>query len=162
MQNMQNLELIEAPNPDVRSEVMSRAGELRSQGYDASDALSMAWSELEGDGADAGEDYDLMLETRPKGRRPRASNPSSETSIVGVVLIVGALAYFGACVYQWSKTKTWSWTPWKTTVPVSRRLPIARIVSRPNFDATIIDHHSVKPIYQGRDFTEETITLITP
>jgi len=145
---MYGLELVEA-NPDpLKSAVMSRAGELRSEGYDPGDALSMAWQEIEGDGADAGGDYDLMAESRPR-RRPRASNPTEPDSGLGLILLLGLAGYLAWCFFTSSyKGLPWSWAPWKS---ISRRLPVAR----PTQQLT------PATLYNSRD-GYQPITLIVP
>ena len=145
---MESLELVEL-NPDTtRSAVMERAGELRAEGYDASEALSMAWREVAGDGADAGEDYDLMAEARPRPR-PRASNPTGPDSGLGLILLLGLAGYLAWCFFTSSyKGLPWSWAPWKS---ISRRLPVAR----PTQQLT------PATLYNSRD-GYQPITLIVP
>lgn len=141
---MYGMELIEA-NPDpVKSEVMSRAGELRSEGYDKSTALSMAWDDILGDDY---EDEDDSFEVLPQSRR--RSNPTSESSLptIGIAALVGYLFWcFFTSTY---KGLPWSFTPWKT-VPISRRITAPRVID------------SVEPVYNAKDITQETVTLIVP
>ena len=145
---MYGMELIEAnANPDpMKSEVMSRAGELRSEGYDKSTALSMAWDEI-GD-LDDEEDELEFDEIIPQSRKRR--NPKAEDSGIGVIALVGVGAYLLWCfMASVKKGLPWSFTPWKT-VPISRRIATPRAIG------------STEPVYPARDITQETVTLIVP
>jgi len=156
---MESLQLVEFNPDETKSDVMVRAAELRSEGYDVSQALAMAWAEVSGDGADAGEDYEMMLEPRPR-RRPRASNPTDADSGLGLGLLLGVGGYLLLCFFTSTyKGLPWSWTPWRTPAPISRQIR-APIITQSA--ATVIDHNSHKPLYQAKGFTEESIYLITP
>jgi hypothetical protein len=105
---MQELLLLENPGSDIRSEVMSRAGELRSEGYDASEALSQAWSEAKGED-NPDDDY---LEVLPEKRR---SKVEFQPSAFSWLLLLAGAGYLGWCAYIKSKTGSWNWQPWKPT-----------------------------------------------
>lgn len=137
-------ELIEA-NPDsTKSEVMSRAGELRAEGYDKSTALSMAWTDILGDDYDDDDEDDYPVTKR------RKSNPKAEDSGIGVIALVGVGAYLLWCfMASVKKGLPWSFTPWKT-VPISRRIATPRAIG------------STEPVYHAKDVTQESVTLIVP
>jgi len=113
-------ELMLIPNPDLRSEAMVRAGELRGEGYDASEALSEAWAEVRGEdnpiwdnpfGEPDDEDEEMELEA-PKRRRK--SNPV-EASNIGMIALVAGAGYVFWCWYSSvKKGLPWNWTPWKS------------------------------------------------
>lgn len=133
---MDALELVEF-NPDpMKSEVMSRAAELRGEGYNKSDALSMAWEDILGEdyGEDEDEvyDFDEIMNVKTKTRRRNTMTQSNPDGGIGLLALVGAGAYLLWCAYHYSKTKVWSWTPWRTQ-PISRLRQLPRVV-RPASD----------------------------
>jgi len=98
-----------------KSSVMVRAGELRNEGYDASEALSQAWEE--------------------QGK----SNPISDVvenagESYGALVLALVAGYLGWCYYQQRKTGKWSWTPWSAST-------IERIASA--LDKKPADNHQV-------------------
>lgn len=124
---------------DLQSAVMTRAAELRDEGYDASEALSQAWDEVSGDGAD-GEDFELV-EFKPRRRRSAADNPI----VGGSLLLVLAGAYLAWCFFASTyKGLPWSWTPW--------RQPVARIKQ-------LAEHKVIRP---PSNDSREIVTLIVP
>ena len=160
---METLQLIEA-NPDpTKSAVMSRAAELVAEGYDRSDATSMAWDDimaedfgLPGAGEDEfDDDMDFFpmakSKTNTNTRRRNSMDMDNPLATVGIssMLLLGGMGYLLWCAFQYSKTKQWSWTPWKT-VPVARRL------AAKTADA---EHEVRLPSNNG---WEQPITLIVP
>lgn len=133
-----------------QSAAMVRAGELRGQGYDASQALRLAWGDILGEDYEEDEEEDDSFEVLPQSRR-RASNPDGASGM-GTVLILSGLAYVVWCAYRYSKTKIWSWTPWKTQ-------PVARRLIRPVQTGAV---GSIVPVYPARNPQEESIQLIIP
>ncbi|MBN2455431.1 MAG: hypothetical protein JXB29_02665 [Sedimentisphaerales bacterium] len=114
---MEELMLIPEPNP-LKSGVMSRAHELRAEGYDPSEALKQAWSEANGDDDDDANEF--MLTTNP----PADDNVDSE----GVAIIGLGLAYIAWCWYESVRlNRPWTWTPWKKTI-LSRRFAESRFM----------------------------------
>ena len=85
---------------DLRSEVMSRAGELRSEGLGASEALSLAWDEVR----------------NPRVKRAVKKAVESE-GVSGLFLLAVAYAI-------WVLVKK-SWTPWQPRL-IAQTRPIAR------------------------------------
>lgn len=130
------LELVEY-NPDpVKSEVMTRAAELRDEGYNRSDALSMAWDDiLSDDYAEEDEDefdYDDIIGINKPTRRKTMDNPMDEIS-AGAVMLIGGLGFLLWCTIAWKRSGIWSWQPWNTAAVVQKRLA-ARTVVRPPSD----------------------------
>ena len=152
---MYGMELIEAnANPDpMKSEVMSRAGELRSQGYDKSTALSMAWTDILGD--DDYEDDDEEDDLYPVKKR-RKSNPTAESSLptIGIAAAGYLLWCFMASV---AKGLPWTFRPWKTA-PVGRRL-IRQVQPQTQMGGSL---RSMVPVYNAKNMQEESIQLIVP
>jgi len=149
---MTGLELVVNPDP-VKSEVMTRAGELRDEGYDRSEALSMAWDDILGD--DYGEDdeddaidLDLIPQSRKRRRRNMTENPIEGLS-VGTVLLVASVAYVIWCGVKSGQMGAWTWTPWKASI--GRRLPVVKPIQQ------------IAPptVYPSRDGYER-VTLIVP
>lgn len=87
------------PYSDIRSEVMTLAGELRGEGLDASEALEQAWAEVKG-------------ETNPPKREESTVEPSGLTWLL---LLAGA----GLISYRLI-AKKW---PWAGTRPIRRVVP---------------------------------------
>lgn len=151
---MESLQLIES-NPDpVRSAVMSRAGELRAEGYDKSDALATAWDDILGEDyglEDEDEDIypDEILAKKPTTRRGNPMTTSNPDGGIGLLALVGGLSYLLWCAIAYKRNGAWTWTPWKTE-PVGRRIaPTRRLIG------------SVEPI-PGNNHAAETVTLIVP
>lgn len=157
---MTGLELT-IPNPD-KSEVMSRAAELRDEGFDKSDALSLAWEDILGEdyGLDEDDEELEVDELLPQSRRRSNPSESADTMGIGAMLLIGSVGYFLWCAFKYSQTKVWSWQPWKT-IPISRRITAPR-PQRPQTDIIVGGINRVETIYRARDSGEESIHLITP
>lgn len=96
------MQLVEYESDQTKSLVMSRAAELRDQGYDRSTALSMAWGDILGDNyEDADDDWDLDLIPQ-SGKRicssVSVSNPVETQA--GMFPVLGAVCYFLWCVLK--------------------------------------------------------------
>ena len=78
---------------ELQTEVMSRAGELRGEGLDASEALSQAWDEFRGE--DNPGEYLALLE----------NNPVSKATGLPAILVIAGI---GLVIYRLVK-KEWPW-----------------------------------------------------
>jgi hypothetical protein len=134
----------------LQSEVMSRAGELRRQGLDASDALSTAWSEVDGS----------------------ESNPVS-SGTAGNFLMLSTIGYIVWCSIKYAKSKVWSWQPWKAIPATNRRIPSATVaVARREqslpVDERIINTGQIGDVYPAHRLPgtnhrdDEPISVIMP
>lgn len=97
------------------SEVMIRAGELRREGYDASEALSQAWEE------ELGEEEDDYMDDNPiKG------DWSKYATWAG-------LGYGAWVLINYFQTKTWNFMPWKSLAGMRRQIvaPQNRMLAAP-------------------------------
>lgn len=157
---MRELALTTNPGGSVKSEVMTRAAELREEGCDPSEALRIAWVEAKeeeddsylelDDDSDENElelaeyspDEDLEIEEY-KPLRKGISNP--DKGIAGIIMMAG-MAYLGWCLFQYSQSQKWSWQPWKPAVPQSFiRKSISGNGSEPELRETWLnDNSSVK------------------
>jgi hypothetical protein len=148
------LELVEANNPDMKSEVMSLAAQYRDQGMSPSEALHEAWTIIRGapwdDSDEEDEDDIFVLSERPRTRRNPTKRSSESDSSIGLVLLLGVVGYLAWCAIKYAQTKAWSWTPWKQ--PVGRRLP------NPAMKAS--QQLTPPPMYSRNGY--EQVTLIVP
>jgi hypothetical protein len=137
-------------NPDpLKSAVMSRASDLRDEGYSKSDALSMAWEDVLGEDYDEEEDEiydfdDIMNQKTKTRRRNTMTEVNPDSGGIGLMLLLGVGGYLVWCYFT-SKYKglPWSWTPWK--------LPVSRIARQP-----------IRAIRPPSDNTREHVQLIVP
>lgn len=146
---MQELMLIQ--NPDVRSQAMSLAHEIReTEGVDMGTALSEAWSELS---------------------NPGEGNPISRKTVKKVAKDVGTsglllLAVAGLVIHRLI-AKQWIWETIQIGQLKQRAIAEAQRIASPKSNPGVVGHQSVvplaPPIYDqwGRQ-TGEGITVITP
>jgi len=124
---MQGMELVVA-NPDLRSEAMSLAHEIKeSEGVDMGTALEQAWAELKGEEWD---DMELVEANPPKRRR---NITETQAGGLGSILVVAGLGYLGWCWYGQRQTGVWSWQPWKSIGEMTKqRLQLQALARRNN------------------------------
>ncbi len=102
------------PVDETKSMVMSRAGELRAEGYDSSEALSQAWAESRGENPFIPYPYGEggMIMPNPKRRK---RNPSPKVNLM-TLLLVGGLSWV---IYRRVKDQKW---PWQKTTTVQYKV----------------------------------------
>jgi hypothetical protein len=86
--------------------VMYRAGELRSEGYSPSEALSTAWDEFRGGEGDEDDDEELALVPAKRRHNPKAEKVIESDS---AILLLGVAAAGAWLWWYYSKNKRWPW-----------------------------------------------------